>query len=110
MLGVALQPHPAGVEACTRSARDERPGRLVRLLREVRGRLHAHEVGVPNVERTGGVGPAQPFLRGDRVEIELADFDFDRAGRLRAVDEERQAALAPHASDVEPPPRRPHDV
>src|SRR5207247_10767015 len=47
-----------------------------------------------NVEPTGHVGPEEPFLRGDGVEVatERLHVDGDRAGRLSAVDQERDTA------------------
>ena len=40
-----------------------------------------------HVQRTGGVGPAEPLLRADRVEVGRGHVDVERADRLCAVDE-----------------------
>ena len=49
--------------------------------------------GSRDVERAGRVRAAEPLLARDGVEVEPADVDRDRADRLRAVDEHRQAGL-----------------
>ena len=55
----------------------------------------AQPLGVGDDERAGRVRPAQPLLAGDRQEVEAVRVDRDRAHRLGAVDEDRDArALA----------------
>ena len=64
---------------------------------EVARARDAQPLRVADVERAGRVRAAQPLLRGDGVEVERAGVDRDRAGRLRAVDEQRQPARAPRS-------------
>ena len=76
----------------------------------VAGRRDAQPLRVADVERAGRLGPAQPLLRGDGVEVERLRVDPDRAGGLRAVDEQRQPARLLQMREVEPPAGRPEHV
>ncbi len=99
----------SGVESRGAGLRLERTRRLVRRGGEGSRRGDAQALRVTHVQPAGLLGPAQPLLRRDGVEVEGARIDLDRAGGLRAVDEQRHPALA-QAVQVEPAPRRPEDV
>ena len=84
----------------------ERSVLLVALLREVARASDAERVGLGDDERARPLRAAEPLLPRDRVEVEPARVDGDRADGLRPVDEDRQPGLsrgargpaAPHRS------------
>src|SRR5439155_5091571 len=80
---------PPAVEPRGSALRRKRPRLLVRELQEVGWQRDVQALGVADVEGSGRVGATQPFLAGDRVEVEPRRVHGDRAGRLRAVDEDR---------------------
>jgi hypothetical protein len=61
-------------------------------------------------ERAGHVRAAQPFLAGDGVVVDRARIDREHAGRLRAVDENRQARLGFEPDRIERVAAHPGDV
>src|SRR5206468_2256962 len=84
---------PARVEARRPWARGELAIRLVLLLRQVARRRDSESIGVGDGEPAGPIRAAGPFLAGEGVEVEARGVDGDRARRLGAVDEQRQARL-----------------
>ena len=66
---------------------------MVLELGEVARERDAELVGARDHERAGHVRAAEPLLTGDRVVVDLARLDWDHAGRLRAVDENRETCL-----------------
>ncbi len=88
----------------------ERTVCLVARLGEVRRRRHAQRLGIADVERAGRVGPARPLLAGDRVVVERGRVDLDRASRLGAVDQDRQAGFLPQLRDWKQVAGHPRDV
>ena len=83
---------PVRVEARRTLLRLEATGRLVGRLREVARSRDPEPLGIGDDERAGRVRAAQPLLAGDRVEVEAARVDGDRARGLGAVDEDRDPA------------------
>ena len=86
---------PAAVEALRALAGDVRAVGLVLGLGEVARERDGQRVRVGDDERAGHVRPAEPLLARDRVVVDRIRLDGDRARRLRAVDEDRQARSRP---------------
>ena len=79
-------------------------------LREVARQRNAQVLGPGDDERTGHVGPAQPFLARDRVVVERTGLDRDHTRRLCAVDEDREPGLGLDPDGIERVAGHPGDV
>ena len=101
---------PAPVEPSGALPRREDPRLVVPELREVRRQRDPQRLRVADVQRSRRVRSAQPFLAGDGVEVVTLRLDGNRPGRLRAVDEDRQACLLLDLLDGEQVPGQPGDV
>ncbi len=79
-------------------------------LREVAGTRHPQRVGLRDDERARALGPAQPLLTRDRVEVDAVRVHRHRAHRLRAVDEHGDPGRRAQLLDGQHRARRPQDV
>ncbi len=102
--------NPAAVEArCTR-LRLELAALVVAVLGEVRRQCDPKPLRVADVQGARRVGPAEPLLRGQRVEVVVRGVDADRARRLGAVDEQRDLRRLAQLLDRQQIAGQPGDV
>src|SRR5439155_11292460 len=84
--------------------------RLVTQLIDKARQLYAQPLRIAHEDRARRIGAAEPFLRGDGVEVGAGKVNRNRARRLGAVDEERRPVRPSQARQVEPAAGRPEDV
>ena len=106
----ARRGQPARIEPRRAVCRYEGPVRLERLLRETTREADAESFRIAHMKRAERLRAAQPFLARHGVVVELTDVDGDRTDRLRAVHEDRQAALAFELVHRHHLPGRPENV